>query len=371
MREGVTDMSQQIHGLHTAALWVCIVIGIVVFGAMGYSMVAHRRSKHPQPADFEDHLGVEIVWTLIPVLILAALAFPAAKVLTEIEDNSDASLTVLITGSQWKWHYEYLAHDIGFYSNLATPREQINSCGDWFLADTFCDLPDGDTEAGIAERLGNPNYLLEVDNSLVLPTNRKVRFLMASNDVIHSWWVPDFAVKQDAIPGFINEAWTNVPETGIYRGQCTELCGKDHAYMPIVVDVRTEDEFDQWIEDQRIAKELASGQAVADREKTWDLAELRSIGEEVYLTKCATCHQPNGGGQGTTYPALNGSEIANGPVSAHIDRVMNGKADTEMQAWAPQLSDRDIAAVITFERNAWSNKPDDKLVQPLTIFESR
>jgi cytochrome c oxidase subunit 2 len=183
--------------------------------------------------------------------------------------------------------------------------------------------------------------------------------------------VPDFAVKQDAIPGFINEAWTNVPETGTYRGQCTELCGKDHAYMPVVVEVRSEDEFDQWIEDQRIAKELASGQAVADREKTWALAELMSIGEEVYLANCATCHQPNGAGQGTTYPALDGGEIAVGPMAAHIDRVMNGLAGTEMQAWAPQLSDRDIAAVITYERNAWTNQPDDNIVQPLTIFESR
>ncbi len=371
MRQGVTAMSQDIHWLHTVMLWVCIVIGVIVFGAMGYTIFAHRRSKHPEPANFHEHLGVEIVWTLIPVIILAVLAYPAAKMLIEIEDNSDAALTVLITGSQWKWHYQYLEHDIGFYSNMSTPREQINSCGGWFLTDTFCDLPDGDSEAGKAERDANEHYLLEVDNPLVLPSNRKVRFLTASNDVIHSWWVPDFAVKQDAIPGFINEAWTNVPETGTYRGQCTELCGKDHAFMPVVVEVRTEDEFDQWVEDQRIAKELASGQAVADREKTWTLAELVSIGEEVYLASCATCHQPNGAGQGSTYPALDGGEIAVGPMAAHIDRVMNGKAGTEMQAWAPQLSDRDIAAVITYERNAWSNQPDDNIVQPLTIFESR
>ncbi|HBP15853.1 MAG TPA: cytochrome c oxidase subunit II, partial [Gammaproteobacteria bacterium] len=297
MREGVTEMSQRIHTIHTVSLWICIVIGIIVFGAMAYTIYAHRRSKHPEPADFHEHLGVEIIWTIIPVLILAGLAVPAAKTLIDIEDNSNASMTVLITGSQWKWHYQYLDADIDYYSNLATPTTQINSC----LIDLFCDLPD---EQGIAKPLreSNENYLLEVDKPLVLPANRKVRFLMTSNDVIHSWWVPDFAVKQDALPGFINEAWANVPEPGTYRGQCTELCGKDHAYMPVVVDVRPEAEFDQWVEDQRIAKELASGQAVADREKTWSLAELMEIGEGVYSTHCATCHQPNGEGQGTTYP---------------------------------------------------------------------
>ncbi len=365
MREGVTEMSQRIHTIHTISLWICIVIGIIVFGAMAYTIYAHRRSKHPEPADFHEHLGVEIIWTIIPVFILAGLAVPAAKTLIDIEDNSNASMTVLITGSQWKWHYQYLDADIDFYSNLATPRTQINNC----LIGVFCTLPE---EKGTAKALreSNEHYLLEVDKPLVLPTDRKVRFLMTSNDVIHSWWVPDFAVKQDALPGFINEAWAKVPEPGMYRGQCAELCGKDHAYMPIVVDVRPEAEFDQWVEDQRIAKELASGQAVADREKTWAMAELMEIGEGVYSTHCTTCHQPNGEGQGTTYPALNGSEIAIGPIPAHIDRVMNGKEGTEMQAWAPQLSDRDLAAVVTYERNAWDNKTQD-IVQPRTVFENR
>ena len=347
MREGVTDMSRRILGLHHLSLWVCVVVGVGVFGAMAYSMFAHRRSRHPQPADFHESMAVEVVWTLIPVLILVAMAVPATTVLIDIEDNSDADLTVLITASQWKWHYQYLESDIGYYSNMATPTAQIENLE-----------PKGE------------NYLLEVDNPLVLPTNKKVRFLTTSNDVIHSWWVPDFAVKQDAIPGFINEAWTRIPVPGVYRGQCTELCGKDHAYMPVVVEVRPEADFDKWIEDQRLAKELASGQAVADRNKAWTMAELMPIGEQVFLSNCATCHEPTGLGQGSTYPALAGGEIANGPLAVHIDRVMNGKAETEMQAWAPQLSDRELAAVITYERNSWGNSTAD-VVQPKTIYAAR
>lgn len=347
LREGVTEMSQRIQGLHHLSLWVCVVVGVIVFGVMFYSIFAHRRSRHPQPANFHESTVVEILWTLIPTLILVGIAIPATKTLIDIEDNSDAGLTVLITASQWKWHYQYLEADIGYYSKLATPKAQINNLE-----------PKGE------------HYLLEVDNPLVLPTNKKVRFLMTSNDVIHSWWVPDFAVKQDAIPGFINEAWTRVGKPGLYRGQCAELCGKDHAYMPVVVEVRPEAEFDKWIDDQRLAKKLASGQAVADRNKEWTMAELMPIGEQVFLDNCATCHEPNGLGQGTTYPALAGSDIATGPLEAHIDRVMNGKADTEMQAWAPQLSDRELAAVITYERNAWGNSTAD-VVQPRTIYAAR
>lgn len=347
MRAGVTDMSHRIQALHHLSLGVVIVVGIIVFGLMAYTIFAHRRSRHPKPADFHESTLVEIIWTLIPTLILISLAVPSVVTLIEIEDNSDADLTVLVTASQWKWHYQYVEADIGYYSNLSTPVEQINNLE-----------PKSDT------------YLLEVDNPLVLPTNKKVRFLLASNDVIHSWWVPDFAVKQDAIPGFIQEAWTRVPVAGLYRGQCAELCGKDHAYMPVVVDVRPEEEFDAWIEDQRIAKELASGQAVADREKEWSMAELMNIGEQVFLTNCATCHEADGTGQGTTYPALAGGEIPRGPIAGHVDIVMNGMANTEMQSWAPQLSDRDIAAVITYERNAWSNNTGD-LVQPRTIFAAR
>ena len=347
MRAGVTEMSQRIQALHHISLWVCIVVGIVVFGAMFYSMFAHRRSKHPTPADFHESLTVEIIWTVIPVLILIVMAVPATQALRDIEDNSDADLTVLITASQWKWHYQYVEADIGFYSNLATPQAQIDNLE-----------PKGE------------HYLLEVDNPLVLPTNKKIRFLTASNDVIHSWWVPDFAVKQDAVPGFINEAWTRVPQPGLFRGQCAELCGKDHAFMPIVVDVRPTEEFDAWIEEQRLAMLLSGEQAVADREKEWTIEELVPMGEGVFIEHCATCHERDGQGQGSKYPALADSEIATGEIEDHLDRVMNGKVDTEMQAWAPQLSDLEIAAVMTYERNAWSNNTG-QIIQPMTVYTAR
>ncbi len=347
MREGVTEVSQRVQSLHHLSLGVCIVVGIVVFGAMFYTMYSHRRSRHPTPAKFHESTPVEIIWTIIPTLILVGMAIPATITLIDIEDNSDPDLTVLVTASQWKWHYQYVEADIGFFSNLSTPQDAINN------------LVDKDE-----------NYILEVDNPLVIPTNQKVRFLMTSGDVIHSWWVPDFAVKQDAIPGFINEAWTRVDVPGIYRGQCTELCGMNHAYMPVVVEVLPEEEFLTWIEDQRVAAALAGEQAIADRSRTWTMEELMPIGEEVYIAQCATCHLPDGVGQGIRYPALAGSEIVNGPVEAHIERVLNGVVDTEMQAWAPQLSDRDIAAVITYERNSFGNDTGD-IVQPLAVFESR
>lgn len=347
MREGVTDISRRILQLHHLSLIICVIMGVLVFGAMFYSIFAHRRSRHPKPADFHESLLVEIIWTAVPVVILIGLAIPATITLREIEDNSNADITVLITGSQWKWHYQYLEADFGYYSNLATPEEQINNF----------------------ETKGR-NYLLEVDNALVLPTNLKVRFLTTSDDVIHSWWVPDFAVKQDAIPGFINEAWTRIEVPGIYRGQCAELCGKDHAYMPIEVEVQSEEDFALWIQDQLLAIELASGQAVADRARTWTMAELTEIGQEVFVDHCATCHESDGSGQGSTYPALAGGEIPNGPLQAHIERVMNGSVDTEMQSWAPQLSDLELASVITYERNAFGNNTGD-IVQPITIYEAR
>ena len=347
LRAGATEMSQRIQTLHHMSLWVCVVVGVIVFGAMFYTIFAHRRSRHPQPAHFHESPRLEIVWTLIPTLILVGMAIPAATTLRDIEDNSDADLTVLITASQWKWHYKYVEADIGFYSHLATPQAQIDNLE-----------PKGE------------NYLLEVDKPLVLPTNKKVRFLTTSKDVIHSWWVPDFAVKQDAVPGFINEAWTRVLKPGVYRGQCAELCGKNHGFMPVVVEVRPEAEFDRWIAAQRQANALASGAAVAARNKEWTLAELLPLGEGTFLKHCATCHQPNGTGQVGKYPALAGSAIATGKTADHLNRVMNGKAGTEMQAWAPQLSDLELAAVISYERNAWGNNTAD-IVQPKTVYAAR
>lgn len=347
MRPGVTEMSVRVQYIHHIGLWVCVIVGIIVFGAMFYSMFAHRRSRNPTPATFSDSIVVEFLWTLIPVLILVGMAIPATTALRDIEDNENSDLTVLITASQWKWHYKYLDSGISYYSNIATPDEQIENL-----------------------QPKDEYYLLDVDKPLVLPTNKKIRFLVTADDVIHSWWLPDFAVKQDAIPGFINEAWARIPVAGVYRGQCAELCGIGHAYMPIVVDVRPEAEFDAWIEGQRLAAELAGEAAVAARAKTWTMVELLPTGEEVFVKHCATCHQRDGRGQGAKYPALVGSEIATGAITDHLNRVMNGKTDTEMQAWAPQLSDLEIAAVITYERNSWGNDTGD-IVQPITVYEAR
>lgn len=347
MRPGVTEMSLRIQQIHHMGLWVCVVVGVIVFGVMFYSMFAHRRSRHPTPAKFRDSSLVEFLWTLIPVLILIAMAIPATTALRDIEDNDNSDMTVLITASQWKWHYEYLGTDISYYSNLATPDEQIENLE-----------PKGE------------HYLLDVDNPLVLPTNKKIRFLTTADDVIHSWWVPDFAVKQDAIPGFINEAWAQIPLAGVYRGQCAELCGIGHGFMPIVADVRPEEEFDAWIEEQRLAAALAGEAAVAARAKTWSMQELVPLGKDVFIKHCATCHERDGMGQGSKYPALAGSTIVTGGVEDHLNRVMNGKTDTEMQAWAPQLSDLDIAAVITYERNSWGNDTGD-IVQPITVYGAR
>jgi len=347
MRPGVTAMSERIQQIHHISLWVCIVVGIIVFGAMFYSMFAHRRSRNPTPATFKDSALVEFIWTLIPILILVGMAIPATTALRDIEDNDNSDMTVLITASQWKWHYEYLNSGISYYSNNATPDEQIDNL-----------------------EPKDEHYLLDVDNALVLPTNKKIRFLITADDVIHSWWVPDFAVKQDAVPGFINEAWAHIPVAGVFRGQCAELCGIGHAFMPIVAEVRPEEEFDAWIEEQRIAAALAGEAAVAARAKTWAMGELMSIGEQVFVKHCATCHERDGVGQGSKYPALKGSEITTGPLPDHLGRVMDGKSDTEMQAWAPQLSDLDIAAVITYERNSWGNDVGD-LIQPITVYEAR
>ena len=347
MRPGVTDMSVRIYQIHQMGLWVCIVVGVIVFGAMFYSMIAHRRSRNPTPATFTDSALIEFIWTLVPVLILIGVAIPATTALIAIEDNDNSDMTVLITASQWKWHYEYLGTETSYYSNIATPDEQIENL-----------------------EPKDEHYLLDVDNPLVLPTNKKIRFLITADDVIHSWWVPDIAVKQDAIPGFINEAWAEIPVAGIYRGQCAELCGIGHGYMPIVADVRPEAEFDAWLEEQRLAASLAGEAAVAARAKTWSAQELMSIGEEVFIKHCATCHERDGMGQGTKYPALAGSAIATGVIEDHLNRVMSGLADTEMQAWAPQLSDLDIAAVITYERNSWGNDTGD-IVQPITVYEAR
>ncbi|BFN34345.1 cytochrome c oxidase subunit II [Vibrio harveyi] len=336
MTRGVTGISEQVYELHMLIFYICCAIAFVVFGVMFYSIFKHRKSKGAVAANFHESTKVEIIWTVIPVIILIAMAIPATKTLVAMEDTSQSDLTVKITGSQWKWHYSYFGEDVEFFSLLATSQKEID---------------------GIEAK--GAHYLLEVDNPLVLPINRKVRFLMTSDDVIHSWWVPDFAVKKDTIPGFINEAWTKIDEPGVYRGQCAELCGRAHGFMPVVVHAMAEDDFDQWMADKK--QEIALQKAAAQEALTQDLSmeDLMGQGESVYTARCAVCHQANGEGIPGAFPAIKGSEIAKGPVVAHIDVLVNGRAGTAMQAFANQLSDQEIAAVITYQRNAWGNDTGD------------
>jgi cytochrome c oxidase subunit 2 len=339
MAPGATEVSRAVFDLHMITFWICVVIGVVVFGAMFWSMLIHRRSTGQQPAHFHESTTVEILWTLIPLVILVVIAIPATKTLIDIYDTSESELDIQITGYQWKWHYKYLGQDVEFFSNLATPQSQINN-----------------------QEPKSENYLLEVDNPLVVPVGSKVRFLITGADVIHSWWVPAFAVKKDAIPGFINEAWTRVDTPGIYRGQCTELCGKDHGFMPIVVEAKSKEDFAEWLALRKVEalqlKELTS--------KEWTREELIARGEKTYQTSCAACHQAEGQGLPPMFPALKGSKIATGSQAGHLGIVFNGKPGTAMAAFGKQLSEVDIAAVITYERNAWGNAMND-MVTPKDV----
>ncbi|MEL0167233.1 MAG: cytochrome c oxidase subunit II [Pseudomonadaceae bacterium] len=343
MRRGVTEVSQSVFDLHMTIFWICVVIGIVVFGVMFWSMLMHRKSNDSKPATFHEHVGVEILWTVIPLVILIVMAIPATKNLIDIYDADEADVDILVTGYQWRWQYQYVGEGVSFFSTLTTPRDEINNVS-----------------------AKNPDYLLEVDNPLVIPVGKKVRFLVTASDVIHSWWVPDFAVKKDAIPGFINEAWTRVQEPGIYRGQCTELCGKDHGFMPVVVQVLPQDEYDAWLAEQK----AAAAKEAELREKNWTLDELVERGEKVYATACASCHQPNGEGLPPMFPALKGSPIVTQDMAAHLDIVLHGKPGTAMAAFGKQLSEVDIAAVITFERNAWGNATGEMLA-PVDVLNAK
>lgn len=348
LTKGVTAISNEVYDLHMLVLYICTAIGIVVFGAMFWSIIFHRKSKGAKPADFHESTKIEILWTAIPVVILIAMAIPATSTLIAMEDNSDSDITILVTGSQWKWHYKYFDQDIEYYSVLSTPREQYEN-------------HNGEP----AER--SEHYLLEVDKPLVIPVNKKVRFLLTSDDVIHSWWVPAFAVKQDANPGFINEAWAIVDEPGVYRGQCAELCGKDHGFMPVVVEVKSEADYQQWLNDQKQLIADAANAEAASLSSSMTKEDLMQLGESTYLAHCAACHQPTGLGIPPAFPALKGSPIATtGSVEEHINIVFNGKAGTGMQGYGKQLSLKEIAAVVTFERNAWGNDTGD-LVQSADV----
>jgi cytochrome c oxidase subunit II len=347
MTPGVTKVSQEIYGLHMLIFYICVVIGIGVFGAMLWSIVFHRKSKGAKASHFHESISLEIAWTVVPFLILIFMAVPSLKTLEKVYDTKDAEMTVKITGYQWKWRYDYVDVNgtsdsgVGFFSVLRTSQDEIYN------------------KAAKGE-----NYLLEVDEPLVVPVGKKIRFVLTANDVIHAWWVPALAVKKDAIPGFINEASATIEKPGIYRGQCAELCGKDHGFMPIVVHAVSQADFDKWFA-ERQTKAAAEKEL---RNKQWTLAELMQKGEEVYGKNCAGCHQANGEGMPPTFPGLKGSKIAVGPVEGHIDIVMNGKPGTMMAAYGPQLSEVDLAAVITYERNAWGNNKGD-MVTPVQIME--
>lgn len=347
MAPGVTPISHEVYNLHMLALWICIAIGVVVFSVMFYAIIRHRKSRGYVAAKFHKNTKIEIIWATIPFFILIALAIPATKVLIDMYDESDPEVNILVTGYQWKWKYDYLDEGFSFYSNLSTPIAQIMN-----------EEPKGE------------NYLLEVDKPLVLPIHKKIRFIVTAADVIHSWWVPAFGIKRDGIPGYAHEVWARIEKPGIYRGQCAELCGINHGFMPIVVEAKTEADYQAWLSAQQATqKSKANDKAVAAL-KTWTKEELMQQGEEAYLSYCSACHKPNGLGMPPTFPALKGSKIATGPVAPHIDIVLHGKSGTAMQAFESQLSDTEIAAIITYERNAWGNNVND-IVQPIDIAKAK
>lgn len=335
-----SQVARDVFHLHNLIMLVCVGIFIVVFGAMFYSLFKHRKSVGHKAAHFHENTTVEIIWTVIPFVILVGMAYPAAKVVIEMKDTSNPDMTVKITGYQWKWGYDYLNDGVHFYSTLATPREQID---------------------GTAAK--DAHYLLEVDEPMVVPVGKRIRLLITANDVIHSWWVPAFGVKQDGIPGFIRDSWFKADKIGTYRGQCAELCGKDHGFMPIVVKVVSEEDYKAWV-----AKKKGTAQtAAADNGKTFKLEELVARGEKVYQANCVACHQANGMGLPGVFPAMNGSKVATGPIDAHIKIVLHGgRPGTAMVGFADRLSDAEIAAVVTYERNAWNNKMGDA-AQPADV----
>ena len=340
-QEPQSIIAKETYDQHIAAMWICVGIFVVVFGAMLYSLIYHRKSVGYKAANFHHSTTVEIIWTIIPFFILIGVAYPATKTIIAMKDTSNPDITVKVTGYQWQWGYDYLVGEgsgISFISKTTTPLAQI-----------YNKEPKGE------------HYLLEVDNPLVVPIGKKVRVLITANDVLHGWWVPAFAVKQDAIPGFIRDAWFTADKVGTYRGSCVELCGKDHAFMPIVVEVMEPEKYTEWV----AAQKAKSAKTTVDVNKVFTMDELKAEGERVYAGNCVACHQANGKGIPGAFAALDGSKIATGPIEEHIGMVLNGKANTAMAAYK-HLSDVDVAAVVTYERNAWGNTAGD-LIQPSKI----
>ena len=348
MGSGVTPVSQKVYDMHMISLTVVTIIGILVFGVMFWSIFHHRKSRGVKPAKFSHSTTVEVIWTAIPLIIIIGLAIPATKLLIEMDDTSDSALTVKAVGYQWKWKYEYLEDDLTIYSNLDEKSVELSQ-----------------RVEGV-NPMEHENYLLDVDEPLVLPTNTKIRILTTANDVIHAWWVPDLGWKRDAIPGFINDNWTMINEPGTYRGQCTEICGKGHGYMPIVVKAVSMEEYKTWVAEKKESQQAAA----ASSNKEMSMEELMTKGETVYKANCLACHQANGQGVQGVFPALAGSQIATKPenIKTHITHILYGK--NLMPAFGEQLNDGDIAAVTTYERNAWGNNTGD-LIQASDVKAER
>jgi cytochrome c oxidase subunit 2 len=351
LQEPVTKVASQIFDLHTLMMVIILFIFIGVFGVMFYSIYAHRKSVGAKAEQFHENTTVEVIWTVIPFVILVGMAWPATKVVLNMKDTSNPDLTIKATGYQWKWGYDYLKGEgegISMLANLSTPREQI----------------DGKAPKG-------ENYLIETDNHLIVPVGKKIRILTTANDVIHSWWVPAFGVKQDAIPGFVRDTWFRAEKEGVYRGQCAELCGKDHGFMPIVVEVVSTEKYSAWVGEQK--KKMAA--AADDPNKQWTTAELVARGEKAYQANCAACHQANGVGIPNAFPSLVGSKVVLGTQDEQIKLVLHGRKgvfqpNSQMPPQA-NLSDTEIAAIITYTRNAWGNKADDNEVLPSEVKSAR
>lgn len=343
--KGVTEFSRDVYELHMIVLWICVGIGVVVFSTMIYSIIKHRKSRGNKPAQFSHSTKAEVIWTTIPIIILIVMAFPATRVLIKMEDPKDMEMTIKITGYQWKWRYDYLDEGFGFLSTLDRKSDLARQPGSSVDPKTVS------------------NYLLDVDNPLVVPVNTKIRFLLTADDVIHSWWVPALGWKRDAIPGFINQAWTEILEPGVYRGQCAELCGKDHGFMPVVVKAVSKEEYRQWVASMKGAQ---AEQAELDK-KTWAKEELMAKGQGIFETQCASCHQKNGQGMPPAFPSLVDSQIVQGSLGGLIHTVKFGQPGTAMSAFGNMLSDSDLAAVITYVRNAFGQQDDS--VQPQDVAE--
>ena len=336
--KGVTPVSNSVYHLHMTIFYICCAIAVIVFSVMFYALLKHRKSVGHKAHTFHESTFVEMMWSLAPFAILVAMAIPATHTMIDIADTKHSEMTIKVTGYQWKWKYDYLDDDISFFSNLATSQDEINN-----------KIPKGD------------HYLREVDHPLVVPIDTKIRFLFTANDVIHSWWVPELGFKKDTVPGFINENWATIEQPGVYRGQCAELCGVGHGYMPIVVEAKTKEDYKTWLdeskENARKERELAS--------KVWTMDELMERGHKSYMTYCSACHQADGTGNAIFKP-LKGSAMVKGPVAEHLKVILQGLPGTAMQGFAAQLSETDIAAITTYERNSWGNDTGD-IVQPIDI----